>query len=216
MSDGHISIIFSLVLSLILSLAKIARDSKITTFQSYYTFHFALFFFIFSVGNVVTTLVAQSIIENNILTKDPNSIALKGPLWIWYTFIGVFGFEFLIQKINVTFLDHGLLSINDWIKDAKANAVAATLEKTAEGLASEEIKLALELHQQLAHDHGKLHTIVRHIIGEKLYSNALLEIQGQPNISIELALANVAASVDKLKVRAVLKSKQQKKPDSST
>jgi hypothetical protein len=54
-------------------------------------------------------------------------LVLRFP-WFWYAFLGVFGFEALLQNINVTFFGQGVLAISDWINKARDGAVAAAIE----------------------------------------------------------------------------------------
>src|SRR6266545_2847916 len=72
---------------------------------------------------------------------------LPGPVWIWAAFLGVFGFQGILTRINVTVFGKGVLTIEDWIAKAEETAVAraneiytdarfAQAQKTAGKLAS--------------------------------------------------------------------------------
>lgn len=52
-------------------------------------------------------------------------------MWFWFAFVGVFGFEVLLQNINLTFADKGVLTISDWINEARDPAVAAAVRAQA-------------------------------------------------------------------------------------
>jgi hypothetical protein len=68
--------------------------------------------------------------------------------WFWYAFLGVFGFEVLLQNMNLTFFGKGMLSINDWISKARDNAVALAVENQAQAVNRESQSLAARLRQK--------------------------------------------------------------------
>jgi len=53
---------------------------------------------------------------------------LPGPVWIWAAFLGVFGFQGILTRINVTLFGKGVLTIEDWIAKAEEAAVARANE----------------------------------------------------------------------------------------
>jgi hypothetical protein len=62
----------------------------------------------------------------------PTASRLPYP-WFFFAFLGVFGFEAVLQNMNITFFNKGVLSINDWISKARDNAVAAAIESQTRG-----------------------------------------------------------------------------------
>ena len=53
---------------------------------------------------------------------------LPGPVWMWAAFLGVFGFQVILTRINVTVFGQGVLTIEDWIAKAEETAVARANE----------------------------------------------------------------------------------------
>ena len=196
MNDIQLALVISSLLSVLLSLIQIASQSKVYIVKSYFTVLLAFYVLIMIVGNVLTTLISASVIENYTTSASNGSeqgrILLVGPLWIWYSAFGVFGFEALIQKMNITFFDKGVLSINDWITKAKNSATAATLERAADLEIINILNLATELHNQL--DKAGIHTLASNNLGNDRYQDALNGIQGNNNIDPELYLTHILAN----------------------
>lgn len=81
-------------------------------------------------GNVTTTLVTASYITSD---ETARGIQLfQSNSWFWYSVIGVFCFEAIIQNINITYSEKGVLTIRDWISKAKDRAAAKVIEKNIE------------------------------------------------------------------------------------
>jgi hypothetical protein len=75
-----------------------------------------------SIGNTVATALAS--IE---VVKLPTT--LSNVYWLFCAFFGVFAFEVIIKKTNITVLDQGVLTIKDWIDRALNGAAAAAIEQ---------------------------------------------------------------------------------------
>ncbi len=75
---------------------------------------------ILALGNAFTTLLAASFFEDMV----PNGF----PPVVWYLVLGVFGFEMVLKRINVTFSGVGVLSLSEWITKAKEAAIADLVE----------------------------------------------------------------------------------------
>jgi hypothetical protein len=67
---------------------------------------------------------------------------LRALPWFWSAFLGVFAFEAILQRINITFFDKGVLTISDWISKARDGAVAAAVKSHATALVRREQLLA--------------------------------------------------------------------------
>jgi len=77
----------------------------------------------------------------------------------------VFGFEALLQRINVTFANQGVLTINDWISKARDGAVASAVESQVEAQTMREQQLAERLVQSHAISDADLNTYVENWLG---------------------------------------------------
>lgn len=108
----------------------LTSSSERSRIKPLFSFSPVIYFLVLFLGNVTSTLVTASFI-----TSD--EAALEIPLfqsysWFWYSFIGVFCFEAIIQNINITYFGKGVLTISDWIAKAKDRAVAKVIEKNIE------------------------------------------------------------------------------------
>ena len=117
MDEVGIALAIAAALSGLISVIEIRHQSR-AELRSCFGVAFLLYLAILLVGNVGTTLLAITVV---------GEADLPGPNWFWYGFVGVFGFEALLQNINVTMFGKGVLSINLWISKARDNAVAAAI-----------------------------------------------------------------------------------------
>jgi hypothetical protein len=53
---------------------------------------------------------------------------LPGPVWMWAAFLGVFGFQVILTRVNITVFGQGVLTIEDWIAKAQDAAVVRANE----------------------------------------------------------------------------------------
>lgn len=145
---------------------------------------FAAYACIVCVGNVATTIAAASLVSRSLPT-------LPFP-WFWYAFIGVFGFEAVLQNLNVTLFDRGVLSVADWIDRSRAIAVAGAVDLEANDRFVRSVALA-ELLRSLPEATLRAH-VLTHLGKQRL--DALLESfpsSGvQPQFGLALALVNEA------------------------
>jgi hypothetical protein len=77
--------------------------------------------------------------------------------------LGVFGFQGIMQKVNISIWDKGVLTLDDWISKARDNAVAAAVASHAKAEHLEFVTLATALKAMLVAD---LNTLVVEIVGE--------------------------------------------------
>lgn len=142
----QLTLLFSFIASVALGFIKVRYSSE-TTFRACFTNGFAFYLFVLAFGNIATTLLAraslseffsnstQSISSTN-TTKDEidqkasdlSTFPINEYDWFWSVFIGVFAFEAILQRINVTFQDQGVLTINEWISIAHDNAVGDAIK----------------------------------------------------------------------------------------
>lgn len=155
-SNVGAAIILSSVLSIILPYLQAISEAKVHNLRSFFHYSFVLYVLLTAFGHIITTLLAISLIESYLNPKPDQELeqfVLAGPIWFWYATIGVFGFEVVIQKFNVSFFGSNVLSINAWISKAKKIAVERLIENYAIFEIQQNIKLAAEL-LNLAKDEG--------------------------------------------------------------
>lgn len=208
MSDVSIAIIISSVLTILLALIQISTDSKSTDLRGILSLSLVFYILVMMIGNVITTLTSASIV-NSYMTKktdaDGTQIFLIGPIWIWYSFFGVFGFEAIIQKINITFFDQGVLSINDWLTKAKKAATAATLENIVKLDFEDTQKLAKQLIE--TKDTTAIHTFASVKLGTDKYAEIVSSIDDNSNIDKDQYLAYLLSEQFPKEVSAGIKAK---------
>ncbi|MBC6400243.1 MAG: hypothetical protein GDA37_04370 [Ekhidna sp.] len=208
MNDVIVAIIVSSILTILLALIQISADSKSPDIRGTLTLSFAFYILVMMIGNIITTLLSVSIVDNYMTKKDDtneiNQLFLIGPIWIWYSFFGVFGFEAIIQKINITFFNQGVLSINDWLTKAKRAATAAALEKVVELSFEHTQKLAKQLAE--TKDTSDIHTFALVKLGDDKYNEVMSLINGNPNIDVDQYLSYLLSEQFPKEVRAEVKA----------
>lgn len=208
-------IVASIFFSILLAFIEIASDSKTYNIRSYFTLLLIFYILIMCIGNILTTLIASNILEKYFTTGEGNvkgSFTLIGPKWIWYAVIGVFGFEVIIQKINITIFDKGVLSINDWISKARNSAVAATLQKAVEMDSFTKQQMADKIFEKFNNSNNlnKIHTYATNHFGPEKYQKLLdgiSVVNGTKKISEELYLAYILANEFPTIAKSILKNK---------
>ncbi len=118
MNDSVIALVIAMVLSVLISVIEVKHQSH-ANLKSCLGSAFFIYLAVLAVGNMGTTLLAVAAVAK---------AKLPGPAWFWHAFVGVFGFESLLQNINVTLFDRGVLSIQDWISKARDSAVASAIQ----------------------------------------------------------------------------------------
>ena len=76
-------------------------------------------------GNVITTLLATIPVAK----FDPSLASYN---FLFAPFLGVFAFQSILKNMNVTILDKGVLTIQDWMDKAKSAAAATEILKDVE------------------------------------------------------------------------------------
>jgi len=137
--------------------------------------------------------------------QEDRAQVLAGPRWIWYSFVGVFGFELIVQKINITFFDQGVLSINDWITKAKKNATGETVKRLANLLTEHAQKLANKLCEKL--DDQSIKTLAMKQLGADGYQQLIDSIENIEEIDHVQFLAHILAEDAPKLIKAEIKAK---------
>jgi hypothetical protein len=194
MSDITTAILLAVFFSLLIASIEIIHHAKINI-RFCFTFPALLYFILLTIGNICTTLAAATIIDNQF---EHN--LFPGYIWFWYAFIGVFGFEVIIQHINITFLNKGVLSINDWLTKAKDSAVASVLKNVAYIDVREKQAIAYKL-EKIGVNNLNAHTLST--FGAAIHQKLLADAAGA-NVPVTLYLA-LALSNERLdEAKAIL------------
>jgi hypothetical protein len=150
-------------LTLLIAIIEILFQSKLRNVRlCCCTMGFVFYVLVLIIGNVASTLVAHSLVTALVAQPAANPSAGTQPAaagqpadkpgvaravfasvpWFWAAFLGVFAFEAILQRINLTFFDKGVLTISDWISKARDGAVAAAVKSHATALVRRERQLA--------------------------------------------------------------------------
>jgi hypothetical protein len=115
---------------------------------------FFLYLAIVILGNLISTGMASA-----------TPVPVTGmPAWLWSAFIGVFGFEVIIQNLNLTFKNNGVLTVSDWINKARDSAVADAIEAGAD---ADERKINLLAQKLRLIDLAELNTYVDSFLADE-------------------------------------------------
>lgn len=124
MSDAQIhAVLFALVFSVLLVAIELGRATG-SALVSGIRASVVVYLVIIALGNTITTLLASATLTEQLPTALRNGFG--------YAAIGVFGFEFILKNLNLTFSDKGVLTISDWITKAKDSAVADVVKAGVE------------------------------------------------------------------------------------
>jgi hypothetical protein len=83
--------------------------------------------------------------EGPLLTAPDSGDLPKEAFVLLAAALGVFGFQGIIQKVNISIWDRGVLTLDDWISKARDNAIASAVEADAKKEHKEFVKLATVL-----------------------------------------------------------------------
>lgn len=202
-SDILIAIFFTLFLTAVIFVIELTNSSERSRIRPLFSFSPFIYFVILFIGNVITTLTTSSFIE----TDD----AIQGlPLfqsnsWFWYSVIGVFCFEAIIQNLNITYSEKGVLTISDWISKAKDRAVAKVIEKNIE-IDHDEIQLLSSKIQKL--DESEINTHILDYLGKERYEKLNELIKENPDIDPSLIKSKALAQDAFDEISSVMRSKK--------
>jgi hypothetical protein len=221
MSDVQIALVAAFLISLLIGSIEIVATSR-TRLAACANALFFAYLALLSLGNSATTLLATRIVAPSALAAaeppvhvppnvvgqvapaavDPKPTAkqaslvapLPGPLWFWCAFLGVFAFEALLVRLNVTLFDTGLFTLSDWIKKARDIAAAEAIKT--------QTSLDISKMQRTAARLTKIPSgILAAQVGQALGEPRVLEVQKSAatvnaDLMLSLALAFAAAKPD--------------------
>jgi hypothetical protein len=131
------AITIAIALSFVLAYVEIVSEAK-KPFRSCIVAQSLFYALLLAFGNVVTTLLAVTVVSK----LSPN---LAPYYFLFAAFIGVFAFQSILKNMNVTILDKGVLTIQDWTDKAKSAAAAAAILRDIERIDIERGNLAQKL-----------------------------------------------------------------------
>jgi len=156
------------------------------------------YFLILALGNVAGTFLAGSLIGTRL------------PQWpmFWHVFFGVFGFEIVLKNTNITVFDKGVLTIEEWIGKALANAVEAAQSRDANWTMETAVETAERLRDM---PEARLNVYIDQYLGKgkatELQQDAVAS-GSEPAHYKAFALAQVNPRA----AAAILKSKKKREP----
>lgn len=168
-ADLWLGIALAGALTIVIAIIEVIARSKVNHPSSCLGSAFAIYLAVMLTGNLASTLAAAATIQA--LTAGPPGGGVSPAVfsvlpWFWYAFFGVFAFEALLQRINITFADQGFLTINDWIHKARDAAVAAAIESQVDSQLQREQALSSRLHAAiLSIPSSALNTHVANMLG---------------------------------------------------
>jgi hypothetical protein len=152
------TIFFAAVFTLLISLIEIPNKSNAGLQASCQTWQFTLYLAIFTLGNGVAAILAS------LIFTFPAKLASLSPFL--YAFFGVFAFEGVMSNTNITFLDKGVLTVQDWIEKARDNAIAAALVRLGKRQQQDRNRLAAKL---MVLEEGELDTYMDNHLGKEIF-----------------------------------------------
>lgn len=113
------AIVIAIALSLFLASVDIVSEAK-KPLRSCLVAQSLIYVVLLAFGNVITTLLAA-------IPAVKTGPAFAEYHFLFASFLGVFAFQTILKNMNVTILDKGVLTIQDWLDKAKLNAAAAAI-----------------------------------------------------------------------------------------
>lgn len=201
-SDILIAIFFTFLLSIVIFVIDLTSSSGSSRIKPLFSFSPFIYFLILFIGNVITTLTTASFIDSDEAIRDFS--LFQSYSWFWYSVIGVFCFEAIIQNINVTYSEKGVLTISDWISKAKDSAVAKVIEKNIE-IDHDEIQVLSSKIQAL--QESEINTHIIDYLGKERFEKLKELIKENPEIDPILIKSKALAHDAFDEISSVLRSK---------
>jgi hypothetical protein len=194
MSDIGIALLVSIPVTILLAFIQLVSDAERYDLRAYSTLFLFCYIVILCIGNVIAIAFSPVVLDSHLasLATDPSKMPLKGPAWFWYDVAGIFAFEALLKRVNVTIFDKGVLSISDWITKAKNSARAATIQKASTIETREKQQCGRQLYDKYKGSNS-IRTFVAQHLPER-YTKIEAFITARPTIDAELYLANILAN----------------------
>lgn len=202
-NDIIIAITLTFFLSLVIYVIDLTSSSERSRIRPLLSFSPVIYFLILFLGNVTSTLVTASYITSD---ETVRGIQLfQSNSWFWYSVIGVFCFEAIIQNINITYSEKGVLTIRDWISKAKDRAVAKVIEKNIE-IDHDEIQLLSSKILKLKE--SEINTHILDYLGKERFEKLKKLIEENPEIDPILIKSKALAQDAFDEISSVLRLKK--------
>jgi len=160
----YIAVSIALGMTIVLGLLEILYESR-ADLRSCLTWPLLIYLFIYMMGNTFATLLSRPAIGESL----PADLLSWSPFI--YAFAGVFAFQGVIGRTNITFFSQGILTIEDWISKSKSAAVDRALqneskliEKRASQLSDRAESYAQEISANIPEE--RLNAHIRQHMGE--------------------------------------------------
>lgn len=154
------TVLFALGLTLLISLIEIPNKSKTGLQASWRSGPFFLYFMVLAIGNAIAAILSS------ITFQLPPRLSPLGSFM--HAFFGVFAFQGVMSNTNITFLDKGVLTIQDWIEKARDSAVAVAVERQARDQQQNRSRIAMALMEL---DEGKLDAFIDNHLGRPVFES---------------------------------------------
>lgn len=205
MSDISLAILISFIFSIFIWIVDLYGSVEKSKLKSLLCVASLLYLGFLCIGNFAATLGAASLL-NQLIDLQENQF-FKNYLWFWYSFLGVFGFEGVIQHINLTFRDNAILKIRDWINKARDFAIEKIVEKNLDAEKDAIETLSLNLRKL---DQTELDTRVINILGEDRLAELEEIVRQNPNVDPKLIKAHALANDAFIESSSIIRSKKRK------
>ncbi len=116
------AVLLTILFTCLLAFLKVARDSQASA-RACVGWPFVAYVLIFLIGNTVTTILAVPLVVKAL----PPVLSSWFPLF--FAFSGVFAFQGVLAKANITFYGNGVLTIEEWIALARDHAVESAAQR---------------------------------------------------------------------------------------
>lgn len=202
-SEILLALSFTFILSAIIYVIDLTSSSERSRIKPLFSILPIIYFLILFLGNVITTLITASFITSD---ETAQGIPLfQSYSWFWYSVIGVFCFEAIIQNINITYSDKGVLTISDWISKAKDRAVAKIIEKNIE-INQDEVQLLSSKILKL--EESEINTHIVDFLGKDRFLKLQKLIDENPEIDPLLIKSKALAQDSFDEITSVLRSRE--------
>jgi len=152
-ADVSLALAVAAVLTLLIAVIEIVHRADIPL-SACLDGRFAVYLAILLIGNTGSTLAAACLLA----LPAPRAASAGVPAAFWYAFVGVFGFEGILQHVNLTFMKKGMLSIHDWTTKARDSATASSVRRHSGARLARELRTAAIL-QRLPADELNTHVL---------------------------------------------------------
>lgn len=125
MSDLQSALFLTVLLSALLAFVQVLYSSQ-SDVRSCLSVLLVPYMLIEILGGLVMTVITFDALHS---AQDGLRVVSNERTWFLSPFLGVFGFSGIVQNVNVSFLETGVLMLREWTAKARGLAVAKAVEK---------------------------------------------------------------------------------------